>query len=156
MINSESLSKDWIKSLSISLNGTDPILIEKAIRSFYLLEQLILNKIDLIFKGGTCLILILPEPKRLSIDIDIIIKDKPDDLENIFNRIIKTTDFLTFKEVSRETSSKIEKAHYKFYYKASEELKDMLIINPLYNKLNGLKKNNPEAFYYWFHTINLK
>ncbi len=42
------------------------------------------------------------------------------------------------------------------HYKASEELKDMLIINPLYNKLNGLKRNNPEAFYYWFHTINLK
>ncbi|MBA4318693.1 MAG: hypothetical protein C0412_09850 [Flavobacterium sp.] len=34
-------------------------------------------------------------------------------------------------------------------FKNPLEIKDWLIENPQYNKLNKLKKNNPEAFYYW-------
>lgn len=33
--------------------------------------------------------------------------------------------------------------------------KDWLIEDQLYNKLNKLKKSNPEAFYYWFKSFNL-
>ena len=32
------------------------------------------------------------------------------------------------------------------------EIKDWSIEDPQYNKLNKLKKNNPEAFYYWYKT----
>ncbi|MDD3005681.1 nucleotidyl transferase AbiEii/AbiGii toxin family protein [Flavobacterium sp.] len=35
------------------------------------------------------------------------------------------------------------------------EIKDWLIENQEYNKLNKLKKNNPEAFYYWFKSFKL-
>lgn len=41
-------------------------------------------------------------------------------------------------------------------YSTPEELKDMLIDHPLYNKLNKLKKSVPEAFYYWYQATNLK
>ncbi len=34
-------------------------------------------------------------------------------------------------------------------FKNPLEIKDWLIEDPQYNKLNKLKKNNPEAFYYW-------
>jgi hypothetical protein len=33
------------------------------------------------------------------------------------------------------------------------EIKDWLIEDPQYNKLNKLKKNNPEAFYYWHKSF---
>ena len=33
--------------------------------------------------------------------------------------------------------------------------KDWLIEDQQYNKLNKLKKSNPEAFYYWFKSFNL-
>jgi hypothetical protein len=33
------------------------------------------------------------------------------------------------------------------------EIKDWLIEDQEYNKLNKLKKNNPEAFYYWYLAI---
>lgn len=36
------------------------------------------------------------------------------------------------------------------------EIKDWLIEDPQYNKLNKLKKNNPEAFYYWYKALNNK
>lgn len=35
------------------------------------------------------------------------------------------------------------------------EIKDWNIANQQYNKLNKLKKNNPEAFYYWYQALTL-
>ncbi len=35
------------------------------------------------------------------------------------------------------------------------EIKDWNIANQQYNKLNKLKKSNPEAFYYWFQALTL-
>ena len=35
------------------------------------------------------------------------------------------------------------------------EVKDWNIINQQYNKLNKLKKSNPEAFFYWFNALTL-
>ncbi len=35
------------------------------------------------------------------------------------------------------------------------KIKDFKIKNPEFNKLNKLKKSNPEAFFYWYKTIEL-
>jgi Nucleotidyl transferase AbiEii toxin, Type IV TA system len=35
------------------------------------------------------------------------------------------------------------------------EIKDRNITNQQYNKLNKLRKSNPEAFYYWYRTLTL-
>lgn len=63
-------------------------------RAPYLLEQLQKNNLEFIFKGGTALILLFPEPKRFSIEIDIIISEKPKNIESIFDNIIQNSDFL--------------------------------------------------------------
>lgn len=39
-------------------------------------------------------------------------------------------------------------------FKNPLEIKDWLIEDQEYNKLNKLKKNNPEAFYYWYNSIS--
>lgn len=36
------------------------------------------------------------------------------------------------------------------------QIKEWSIINPEFNKINKLKKNNPEAFFYWYKIIELK
>ncbi|WP_300565469.1 nucleotidyl transferase AbiEii/AbiGii toxin family protein [Flavobacterium sp.] len=41
-------------------------------------------------------------------------------------------------------------------FKNPLEIKDWLIEDQEYNKLNKLKKNNPEAFYYWFKAFDYK
>ncbi len=115
MINKDSLSIEWINKISKQHRKVDKILIEKTIRALFLLEQLKLNDLNFIFKGGTSLVLLLNELKRLSIDIDIIIPEKID-LFIILNNIITTTDFIRWEADDRKTKSKIEKAHYKFYY----------------------------------------
>ena len=35
------------------------------------------------------------------------------------------------------------------------EVKDWLIETPQYNKINKLKKSNPEAFFYWWKTLSI-
>ena len=42
------------------------------------------------------------------------------------------------------------------HYKTPLEIKDWLIEDQHFNKLNKLKKNNPEAFFYWFKTLQLR
>lgn len=40
--------------------------------ALHLVEQLQVNGLPFVFKGGTCLVLLLNEANRFSIDIDII------------------------------------------------------------------------------------
>ena len=35
------------------------------------------------------------------------------------------------------------------------QIKDWIIEQPFYTRLNKLKKSNPEAFFYWFKTYKL-
>ena len=116
MIHANSFTIEWIKEMSKINRKADPILIEKVIRAIYLLELLQNNGLNFIFKGGTSLMLMLSEPKRFSIDIDVIIENKADNLSTIFNKIIESSDFIEYKENERKSNSKIEKSHYKFYY----------------------------------------
>jgi len=88
MIKPETYTIQWIKTIAKANHNADPILVEKVIRALTLLVHLAVNDLDFVFKGGTSLLLILDEPKRLSIDIDIIINDGHADLPALFNRII--------------------------------------------------------------------
>lgn len=53
------------------------------------------------------------------------------------------------KIIQSEKEIKIEK------FKNPLETKDWLIENQQYNKISKLKKNNPEAFYYWYKALQL-
>ena len=53
------------------------------------------------------------------------------------------------KLIQSEKEIKIER------FKNPIEIKDWLIENQQYNKLNKLKKNNPEAFYYWYKRLTM-
>ena len=68
MIHRDSYTIEWISQKSKESRNVDKILVEKAIRALSLLEQLRINDLGFILKGGTALMLLLPDPKRLSID----------------------------------------------------------------------------------------
>ena len=141
MINKKSLNEDWIKDIARK-HKSDPLLVEKVIRALYLLETLQQTNLKFIFKGGTALMLMLPEPKRFSIDIDIIVPDKPHDIESYLDKVVQNSDFIEYKLNERNAKSNIEKAHYKFHYKpvtnarAESEyiLLDVLYENSLYGE----------------------
>ncbi len=60
------------------------------IRALGLLEQLVINKLDFVFKGGTSLILLIDDPQRFSIDIDINTKVSKEDLLRVLESVNQT------------------------------------------------------------------
>ena len=116
MIDHTVYTREWIDTLARKYPKTDKILIEKAVRALSLLDGLQATGLDFIFKGGTALMLMLKDPRRLSIDIDVLIPDKPRDLNTYFDQIIQQGTFHRYQEDERMANSAIDKAHYKFFY----------------------------------------
>jgi predicted nucleotidyltransferase component of viral defense system len=136
MIHGDSLKEQWIKDIA-KQHKSDPILIEKVVRALYLLEHLQNSGLKFIFKGGTALMLLLKEPKRFSIDIDIIISNKPENIQEILDGVLEGSDFLEYKIDERQSKSTIEKEHYKFYYKPVTNAradKEYILLDILYEK----------------------
>jgi predicted nucleotidyltransferase component of viral defense system len=151
MILERTYSKEWFELKSKELVKGDAKLLEKAVMALTLLEQLVLNKVDFVFKGGTALILLLPEPRRFSIDIDIIEKGKPKDFAATFDKIVKDSPFIKWKsDNERKSRTKAPVEHYKFYYKSvidnnyGEEpiLLDILYDKHFYSELKTLPIQN--------------
>lgn len=138
MISKKSLHIDWINKVSSANRKADKILIEKVIRALLLLEGLAKQNLDFVFKGGTALMLILDSSKRLSIDIDIIIEKEPDDLEGLFKDMLDEQGFTRFELHERKTASKIQKAHYKFYYQPihkTQAAEENILLDILFEKI---------------------
>ena len=141
MIKKKCFENNWIISKYKEIQA-DPILIEKAIYAFELLGNLIENGLNLIFKGGTGLMLLIPEFKRLSIDIDIMSESDNESLNNAFNRIIKEGVFNRWEEDKRPLNNKITKRHLKFYYTSAIEKRESYILLDIV-----------ESDYSFLHTI---
>jgi hypothetical protein len=116
MINEESYTLEWIEQKVKENKKTDPQLIEKTIRAFSLLEHLRQSGLGFIFKGGTSLMLLLDEAKRLSIDVDILIPADPGNIDEILESIQAVSPFNERKLLDRKQVTKIVKQHYKIYY----------------------------------------
>lgn len=147
MINKEKFTLDWITEVSKGNRNADKILVEKVIRALSLLEGLVKQNLSFVFKGGTALMLHLNSSKRLSIDIDVIMPVKPEKLDELLGSVAYEQGFLRKELQQRILNSKIEKAHYKFYYnplhKTSKEeeyvLLDILFEEVQYQNLVDLK-----------------
>lgn len=146
MISKNSLQLEWISQVSAKNRKADRILIEKVIRALLLLEGLTQSGLSFIFKGGTAVMLFQAIPRRFSIDIDIAMSEKAD-FDALFMNFIKDKGFSRFLLQNRETTSELDKLHYKFYYKPvhksnlSEDsvLLDILVETSKYKKIVPLQ-----------------
>ena len=114
MILHESFSKEWIESFrdQKKYERIDPALLEKMIHALALAEQLALQEFDFIFKGGTCLNLLLTEPARFSVDIDITTPIDKSKLYEILNKVISESHFVSWTIDERENITNIPKEHW--------------------------------------------
>ncbi len=121
MIKSSTHHPDWIFEVKKKLgNRYDPKLIEKVIYALIFLEQLKINKLNFIFKGGTALLLATEKPKRFSIDIDIITEQRKSDIEKILEIISKGTVFTHWEDDNdRKHTPDAPIGHFKMYYKSN-------------------------------------
>jgi len=127
MIKEINLEKGYIRGKSQEIKA-DPLLVERTIFAFELLSQLVKVRIPLIFKGGTSLMILIPELKRISIDIDIVTETKDTMLVNAFNILIRKSLFKRWEEDKRTSKKRVPKRHFKFYYDSPVEGSELYIL----------------------------
>ena len=145
MINEKSFTEEWLDSFKKQPEHRriDKIILEKMIYALHLLEQIQINGLEFVFKGGTSLVLLLEEGNRFSIDIDIICKTDQKDLEVILDKVIKTSKFNSYSlDNHRSYREGVPKAHYAFDFKSATNAKysgkillDILIEESIYPEL---------------------
>lgn len=160
MIDPLCFENKWMTDIKSGLNPSlDIALLERMIYAFELLGQLTKVNTDFIFKGGTSLVLLLPEVKRLSIDIDVI----GSFTEEQFSKVISDSVFTSVNEDKRD-NNKIPKKHYKFNYVSKLDgleryilldvletdnpytvITESLIKNRLFNTIEEIKVNLPSS-----------
>ena len=142
MIDQNKITLDWISKVSAGNRNADKILVEKVIRAFLLLEGLVKSGIPFVFKGGTALMLHFQSTKRLSIDIDIILSEAPGNLVDLLDKVALQQGFIRKELQHRNTSSRIKKEHFKFFYtpihKSNKE-EESVLLDILFEEINYSK-----------------
>ncbi len=126
MINKDSFSMEHIESI-VRNKKVDIVLLERSIYAFGLLEALVRVGLPFIFKGGTSLMLLLDKPRRLSTDIDIIVKPGTD-VESFIKSASKIIPFKDYQKQIRKGKNNIEKTHYKFLYDSPANKREFYIL----------------------------
>jgi len=140
MIKDKCFTEEWLDQFKKQKDHRriDKIILEKMIYALHLLERLKANGLDFVFKGGTCLVLLLDEGSRFSIDLDIICKSDREELEGILDKVVETSRFTEWNpEEHRSYQAGVPKAHYKFTFDTHRQgsgsiLLDVLIDIPIY------------------------
>ena len=114
MICKDNFSLEHIKALEKE-TGSQLAIIERTMFAFGLLEAISQTDLQFIFKGGSCLMLLLNEPKRFSTDIDIIVPPGTD-INDYINKAGHIFPFFHQEEQLRHKQNNIEKRHFKFLY----------------------------------------
>jgi hypothetical protein len=129
MITPASFSPDWIREKRKSFTKCDPIIMEKVIYAFSLVEQLVQTELSFIFKGGTSLLLLVPNHRRFSIDVDIVTKESRDRIEESLAKICSKGIFTKFVlDEVRSYQPGFPKAHYLLRYFSQFEHEERMIL----------------------------
>ena len=126
MITKENYSEEHIRQIQND-SRRDPLLIERTLFAFGLLEALTKVGLPFTFKGGTSLMLLLPHPMRLSTDIDIVV-DPDTDIDAYIEKAKVIFPFIDGGEQERTQKGNIEKRHFKFIYDSHINAPDTLYI----------------------------
>jgi hypothetical protein len=132
MINQKCFQKEWLDKIKTGkYPDVDIALLERTIYAFELLGLLSQSEKKFIFKGGTALILLLPELKRLSIDIDVLGNFD----EKTYQTIITDSVFIRY-ELDKREAKNIPKQHVKFFYNSFLDKKEKYILLDLLDEQN--------------------
>lgn len=135
MLSRNNFSEKHIRDLQ-NISHRDPVLLERAVYAFGLLEALIEAGLPFVFKGGTCQMLLLDHPMRLSTDIDIVVEPGTD-IDEYIRKASVIFPFLDYTEQKRMGKNNIEKRHFKFIYNSPiNEDTFYILLDVLFEKSN--------------------
>jgi len=155
MILNETYSKEWIESFrdQKKYERIDPALLEKMIHALALAEKLALQEFEFLFKGGTCLNLLLPEPARFSVDIDIATPSEKDELYGILDKVINESHFISWTIDERENKTDIPKEHYIFEFESVfNRASNIILLDVIFDEIPHLKTINVPLHSPWLKT----
>jgi hypothetical protein len=113
-------TRAWADEQRRNLGNCDPGLLEKCVRALTLLGHLAESGLPFMFKGGTSILLHLPDIRRLSIDIDIVSPASNEELDRVVARIGATAPFTGSAEDIRGTATGREpmprRRHFQFFF----------------------------------------
>jgi hypothetical protein len=121
MIDKKSFTKEWLIEVNRTLGWhraeAQLKTLEKAVSALYLLEQLRAANIDFIFKGGTSLMLLFDKIFRLSVDIDILMEKRIEDINVAFDNLCASNElFNRWEKQDRDNLMSGHTDHYQFFY----------------------------------------
>ena len=117
MIDPLSFNRAFLLNQQSLLGISDPFPLERAVHAFALLERLALSKLDLIFKGGTAVMLLLGQPRRISTDVDIVCLAPPRVFEAALKKWIRHPPFLRWERDFRGTDNEPpHRRHYQVFF----------------------------------------
>lgn len=121
MIAEQERTKDFYEQAKKKMKNKSANLelLEKTTNALSLVECLVIEGLNFIFKGGTSLTILLDDIKRFSIDVDIITEESKERTRELINLIISHQNlFYKVEENIRNnaTSKMMDIEHYKFYY----------------------------------------
>ena len=129
-----------MEALRKELRFNDRGIFEKAVYAFRLLEELLQVYPNLIFKGGTSILLHIYPPVRLSIDIDILLLvEEKAGLKDALDRIMLQSEWFDKMDEDIRTG-KIPKVHYKFQYASQYSTESQYVLLDVVFSGNPYKK----------------
>lgn len=130
-IKNKQYLEETIKILKKENPSADIQLLEKTVGALYLVESLVNENLEFIFKGGTSLVLLLRQIRRLSVDVDIITQESEDRVKDVIENIIKHQDLFTrYEENIRKNSAsqRMKLQHYKLYFNSITDNSEKYIL----------------------------
>lgn len=135
MIANQCFTKEWVVRKRGEMGGVDPVLLEKSIYAFALLCALGESCVSFVFKGGTSMILLLEEFRRLSIDIDIATSMPRIEYEPHLIDIGRKLPFLGCEQDNRGERGLPRRTHFKFFYNSViSKRRDYVLLDVLEEK----------------------
>lgn len=118
-IKNKEFLKQTIDTIKKNNKSANLELLEKTTGALLLVECLVNEGLNFVFKGGTSLVILLDEIKRFSVDVDIITEEDKEDVRGRLENVIKHQDFFTRVEENVRTNSaskRIDLQHFKFFF----------------------------------------
>lgn len=123
MITPETFQPEWLADLRRRHRGLDPSIVEKMIFALALVERLAKEGLPFVFKGGTCLVLLLGQLRRFSVDVDIVTTASPDAVAQAVARVCQHLPFRRYEyDERRSTKDGIPRGHYYLYFDPIQDL----------------------------------
>ncbi len=153
MFPGAAFTQEWINTQRLQLGRCDPGILEKCLHALTLVGYLVESRLPFVFKGGTSLLLHMPQVRRLSRDIDIVCGRPAADVDAAVSVIGRRAPFLRWEEDLRGARGLPQRRHFKFVYRSA--LRAATLNGTPLAWIDGVRAVNDEAYYYWHRAIQL-